>query len=141
MAKSDEATRAEILSVVICDQVRKENNRKDILIGAYGRDIVVSEFAAFLTLTIWIEHVFYGTGDLPLYFKLTTDRGTELFNAQFTATLRHERSPGSISLGEFGVPLTDPCQVIFQFKEHDGDWIHLKSKTVLSRPQGSGKAA
>lgn len=141
MKSHDEMTYAEIYAVVICEQVRKESNGKDILIGVYGGDIIVTDFPAFLTLTIWVEYAFHGPGDLPLTFQLITDRGTELFTAQFTATLRQERSPGSVALGEFGAPLTDPCQIIVQYKEHDGDWIHLKAKNVLKRSQGGDKAA
>jgi hypothetical protein len=42
--------------VIICDDVRHENNGKQILIGVYGSNIVVQSIPFMLNLSIWLEY-------------------------------------------------------------------------------------
>jgi hypothetical protein len=44
----------EIDTVVVCDDIRQENNGKWLLIGVYARDIVVANLPADLRLAIWL---------------------------------------------------------------------------------------
>jgi hypothetical protein len=43
-------------AIVICDDIRKEINGKDILIGVYGGDIVVPATPFVLVLAVWFEY-------------------------------------------------------------------------------------
>lgn len=125
---------AEITAVVICDQVRREQSGKDLIIGAYGGDIFVPSFPAAITLSLWIEHNFVGVGPLALGFRVRTDRGTEVFRAEFVAHVNEEITSGGLSLGEFPVPLTDPCELLVEIRQHSGEWRFLKKKAVLRQP-------
>jgi hypothetical protein len=54
MSENEASKRAElkIISVLICDDVRREENGKEILIGVYSGDIIVTRFPAAMALTI-----------------------------------------------------------------------------------------
>jgi hypothetical protein len=47
---------ASIGAIIVCDDIRKEINGKDILIGVYGGDILVSGTPFVLVLGIWFEY-------------------------------------------------------------------------------------
>ena len=42
-------------SVLLCDDIRREDNGKAILIGVYSGDIVVPQFPAVLRLSLWLQ--------------------------------------------------------------------------------------
>jgi hypothetical protein len=47
---------ASVGAIVICDDIRKEISGKDILIGVYGGDIVVTGAPFVLVLAVWFEY-------------------------------------------------------------------------------------
>ena len=49
-----------ILSALICDDVRREDNGKEILIGVYSGSIAIPTIPANITLTAWINMEIHG---------------------------------------------------------------------------------
>lgn len=60
-------------AVLVCDDVRRDTNNKDILIGVYSADIIVSAVPNWLTLAFYLEYLPTEIGDqeLELRFGLT----------------------------------------------------------------------
>lgn len=50
-------------AVLICDDVRRDTNNKDIIIGVYSADIVISSVPAWLTLSFYLEYLPTETGE------------------------------------------------------------------------------
>lgn len=60
----------EIFHPIICDDVRKEINGKEILIGVYVGEIIVQKIPAMLNLSVWIPFLGHSIGAAPIEFKV-----------------------------------------------------------------------
>ena len=70
------ANKFTVQASIICDDVRVEDNRKQILIGVYGGDFILNKIPATLTFCFWIELVARERGNHPLEFSIQVP-GTE----------------------------------------------------------------
>lgn len=123
-----------ISSVIICDDARREDNGKDILIGVYSGDIIVPSFPAALGLSFWFEYSFDRPGVQDIKFRVVTDRGTELFGVGFKVQVEGQNQSGSFSVGPVAIPMTDPGVLSVQMQQGEDDWSTLKSKIVRKGP-------
>jgi hypothetical protein len=67
--------RADVSSVIICDDVRKEINGKDFLIGVYSGTVNVPAYPSLLSAAFWIEIEPHGIGTIPCRFRIDTPSG------------------------------------------------------------------
>ncbi len=65
------------LSTVVCDDIRREINGKEFLIGVYSGKIIVNSFPARLSIALWINGKIYGEGKEPFLLKLHATNGSE----------------------------------------------------------------
>lgn len=95
--------RADLSSLIICDDVRKEINGKDILIGVYSGTISVPVYPSVFPAAFWIEIEPQGVGTIPCRFKIDTPSGNPPieFGADLDVT-----GPGTAVLVVGGVPLS-----------------------------------
>jgi hypothetical protein len=132
-AKSESSI--QVHSLILCDDVRREESGKDILIGVYSGDILVPQFPAALSLSLWAEYTVRGTGPLLVAFRMTTDRGTELLRVEVTISIGNGGAgAGSIAFRGIGVPLTDPCNLLIAMRQQDSDWVQVRTKAVGAKP-------
>lgn len=72
---------------IICDQVRREDNGKLLIIGVYGHNISVSSFPAHLQLSVvvgtWSKEPL---NDCPMEARATFD-GTEIYSGKGMITI------------------------------------------------------
>lgn len=66
---------ADVSSVIICDDVRKELNGKDILIGVYSGTINVPAYPTVFHAAFWIEIEPQGVGTIPCHFRIDMPSG------------------------------------------------------------------
>lgn len=113
---------------LVCDDMRREDNGKLILIGVYGYDIAVAEFPANIILTVVIG------------FKVTGP--TE---AAFELQVLHERKQIARGRGQFGVSasailgfggtllkdISGPGEIEFQIKLPDQEWQTIKKIPIV----------
>lgn len=62
-------------SVVLCDDVRIEQNNKFILIGVYSNGVAVKEMPATIFLTVWATISFSEVGKHTFFFELHGNKG------------------------------------------------------------------
>jgi hypothetical protein len=62
-------------AVVVCDDIRQEQNNKVILIGVYNGILVVPAFPAELILTWWIQLASEKPGEFKLDVRLVKEDG------------------------------------------------------------------
>jgi hypothetical protein len=60
---------ANISSVIVCDDIRREISGKDILIGVYSGEIVLSSIPFSLNLAIWLEYTPSIVGHNEFYIR------------------------------------------------------------------------
>lgn len=69
-------------NVLVCDDVRREESKKEIIIGVYGTSLVPISFPALLRLVFWVQLSSDSVGKFPCNFRLINSAGTEFFNVQ-----------------------------------------------------------
>lgn len=103
--------RAEVSAVIVCDDVRKEFNGKDILIGVYSGTVNVSAYPTTLSAAFWIELETEGTGSVTCEFRIETPSGNPPIKVAFDLDVAET---GTAVLVMGGVPLA---------LERDGDIV------------------
>ena len=129
---SDKPSIVNILSVVICDDVRTENTGKDILIGVYGGPIALHAIPSPpLPLRCWINLEVRGPTNISLNFRARDHRGKQLLFSQAQIGTQEEHGLGNISLGPFLYVLTEPeGSLTLDYQEEEGEWKNFLTKPV-----------
>lgn len=127
------STPLNIRSVVVCDEVRREDNGKALIIGAYVGDIVLPKFPTRLPLAFY----FIGTGTAPgrgsvelriQYLRSKEPMGLASAKAEF------QRAPigTSMVLVLPGIPFEfdQPTELLISVLEGD-QWREVERKKVI----------
>lgn len=121
----------EFLIALPCDDVRREDNGKDIIIGVYGDTIVVANFPAPLVLTFWVQfRATELTEAHPFSFRLIGDG--DLKFAEMSGGMKTVRiGIGSFAVGPIPLQFQVPTKLKFQAKQANGDWQTLREVEVV----------
>jgi hypothetical protein len=122
----------EIGSVIICDDIRKEVTNKEILIGVYTGDIVVSSFPASIPLAFWVELTPYRPGkhEFNLRLSIPGKKGKLVIQAALeVATL----TGTSAAVAGFQITFDEPGELTLEIGFGD-EWHLLRRKTVQQGP-------
>lgn len=121
---------AEISSVIICDDVRKEVSGKDILIGVFSGGISVPAYPAVLRTALWIEIEPQHVGVINCELKIETPSGNPPFEMGFDLEVIEV---GTAVFVMNGIPLAleKDGHVVVTAKLGDGDWREVKRKPVV----------
>jgi hypothetical protein len=115
-------------AVIVCDDIRKEVTGKEILIGVYTGEILVSSFPSWFPAALWIEieTLEIGRYDVTLRFSLT-DKPPILMKAGIEVS----RS-GTIAIACPGLQLHAEKECEFILEVQDGEeWKVLKRKKIM----------
>jgi hypothetical protein len=125
--------RADIVSVIICDDVRKEQSGKDILIGVFSGGIVLPAYPSHLRLAFWIEIQPEAVGEIHCQIKVETPSGNPPIEAEFDLGVT-EVDTAVIVMG--GVPLAfeRDGEIVVSAKMGSAEWRVVKRKRVFRRP-------
>ena len=138
MPKSKNTLTITCSNVVICDDVRREDNGKAILIGVYTGDIIISDFPYVVDLKCWFEIASKGDGDTPFSARATFEPdGIPFFSLD--AGIERERGPSGEEVTEdyfaavcSPVRVERPGTIVVQFKSGGSDWQTVRSKRIES---------
>jgi len=127
-----------IASALVCDDIRKEENGKAILIGVYGNNIILSKFPVTMHLSLWLQGK-AKDGDYRL--ELGVEALSEGEAAPFQATrnlefsIRDETGKGSsefsIAMNQVPILLKGPGSLFVKIRQNDEDWTTLARKEVV----------
>ena len=123
------------IAAVLCEDVRREENGKQILIGVYSGDIVSMGFPANLGLSVWVNAEVSQTGKGSFQIKFVLD-GSDM-NANMDAEVEVLNSESPIGIASPTLPLSVPRPTTLRvmWKVADGDWEELLSKRVIQAVQ------
>jgi hypothetical protein len=79
----------EIVSIVVCDDVRREENGKEILIGVYGSDIILDRFPGLVAPVFWVQMIPNDAEKLSIGFRLINEADAVFFT--MTGTMEAKR--------------------------------------------------
>ena len=60
-----------ITAVVVCDDIRREITGKDLIIGAYASNIVLTQFPFKIRLAFWVEYQAERAGEHLIKLRMT----------------------------------------------------------------------
>jgi hypothetical protein len=126
----------EFCAIIICDDIRKEINNKDILIGVYSGDIVVSSLPAWLPMAFWIEASAKQIGRHDRSFRITVADNPPLV---LKSELQIEQL-GSLAIMISGLQIYFEKEGTLLLEVQEGEeWKTLKSKKIIigQLPSGS----
>ncbi len=112
-------------NVIICDDVRTENNGKDIIIGVYAENITVQKFPANVVLCLWTQFFANRNGDIMVSFRVQKDK----HNLFFAKGIIRVNDYKKIATMRFpGIPLQVGVEgvLVFQVREEKKKWITIK---------------
>lgn len=121
-----------IENVIICDEVRKEDNGKHLIIGVYPNNMLVPEFPANLAPSIWMQLYLDQDKDTEIEFRIRQDDGKIL--GRGTGVLPMSRTqPATTSLPPSLIKVQKACVLSFQIREKGARWKTLKKVPVELR--------
>jgi len=122
--------RLHIDSVVICDDVRKEFNGKDMLIGVQGTPLIFPAFPANIKLGFWVQFSALKLGSFTLEARLKTSREAVLAHAQFNINVDFLRQSALWMLCD-GIQVQTAESMVLELKESDRQWETIKVIPIL----------
>lgn len=121
---------------VICDDIRKEDNGKLILIGVYSGNILVGGFPGKLALATWLHG--YGHEleevDIEIRYQFVADESEEkpyIVGAQGKITVVNTKDEVSVPLPRMPVVFAGPGLLSVDYRLGGGRWKNLLEKRVL----------
>lgn len=122
---------------VICDDIRREDNGKQILIGVYSEDIIVSSFPAQLNLAMWLQCKAENSGEVNFDFRALRDGNDEIFKGSAKIQVPTADKLLSIAVTPLIVQIISPGTLTFQVRQHQGRWQTVKKMGVGASPKKS----
>lgn len=116
-------------SVLVCDDVRRDTSNKDILIGVYSADIIVSQTPAWLTIALYVEYLPSELGEqkLTLRFGMV---GAGLLGADIGINVT-EVNPVALPIGGIQMLVQGETDFVIEASLDDKKtWQELKRKKI-----------
>lgn len=126
-----------ITSAVLCEDVRKENNNKHLIVGAYGGSILLSKMPGTIAIALYLEGVAADFSPARLSLRFSGP-------GEGSATLHVQYTPSEIGekLISFGTPqvhigVTNAGTFKIEYSEDDENWSVLLERSVSIDPRPS----
>lgn len=119
-----------IVNCLICDDVRREDNGKELLIGVYSANMIVSKFPAGLPVALWGQFTSSQEGDFTFAVRVVSPEDTEFATA--TVQIQKYKANDVASFAVKGLPAVahTRTQLRFQAKFEGEEWKTLKELTI-----------
>lgn len=123
--------RFQIACALFCEDVRREDNGKEMLIGVYSGDIRAGTFPTVIHLVIWMQIISLQSGEAPIEIRLLNKNNDQVFHAGGQIDFRKAYAIGSVHFGPVRVPLSSEDELRLEIREHAGPWTEIKRVLVL----------
>jgi len=131
-----------ITIALLCDDVRRESNGKELLIGVYGNRIILPSFPMALNLTVWMRALFRRPGPAKIEVRVIDDRGQAILPTITAEVLSPPeiKDESTIILGAAPFQLHGPARIAYQWRPPDGEWKEIVGiKVEQGGPEKIGK--
>jgi hypothetical protein len=115
----------EPLATVICDDVRREISGKDVIVGAYGGNLIVGRFPTTLMLAFWIQLNAREAGTRTVQFRISGPPESEHLSVAVKAAVAKE-GPSAIFLPPTPIVASAPFELVVQMQEEGAEWRDLR---------------
>lgn len=126
-----------IKHVTVCDEIRREDSGKFILIGVYGENIIVPRFPLDMTLAFFMSIIPHKEGEISCQWKITHDKFGDLTVTEGKMLVKQKEKESLVALRR--VPLQVPEDGILSLKvrENEGRWRNVKSMLITHSSEDS----
>ena len=119
-----------VSAVVLCDDIRLEQNNKHILIGVYNGTIVVQSFPTEFPVCWWIQALANQTGKFEFDIQLIKDEKDTLLRVKVGFEIQ-AKGWVAMSLPKVPIQLHGPGKLQLQMKAiSEPDWITIQECEV-----------
>ncbi len=122
-----------IHNAIICDQVRKEDTGKHILLGVYPIDALVPDFPTKIVLVLWLQFYVDRNGEFALEFRIQKDK-KNISSTKATMNVKDHLPPVTIALPLAPIEIDGECTLSFQIREKNKRWQTVKELPVKKQP-------
>jgi len=131
----------DVIAAIVCDDVRKEINGKDILVGVYSGGILLNRTPAELGLSFWFLYRPRNTGSAKVELRVSTSEKPNSGEAVVELEVL-QMQDGSFFTPPLGFTFTKPETITGECRIGDGDWRPLITMPVgfVSGPKVSWPA-
>jgi hypothetical protein len=133
----------EITTALICDDVRRESNGKEFLIGVLGNRIFLPSFPMTLNFTVWMRAKFRRSGPAKIEVRLINNLGQAILPVVTTEVSSPPEidDESTIILGGAPFQLHGPAHIKFQWRPVGGQWEEIVGiKIEQGGPDKIGRA-
>lgn len=122
-------------TAIVCDDVRREWNGKDLLIGVYGSGIKFDSIPNFLICSLWLELNVKSAGDFDMFVRVVDNNKQVLFQPPTSAKLKvPEPGFSNIALPGIALNIGSTGMLEFQLSANGENWTTVRSLNVLFGP-------
>ena len=122
-----------IHNAIICDQVRKEDTGKHLLLGVYPADVLVPDFPTPISLVLWMQLYMDRNGKFEFEFRIQKDKES-VSHTKGTLIVKDHLHPATITLPPAIIEIDGECTLSFQIREKNKRWKTAKELPVKKRP-------
>jgi hypothetical protein len=119
-----------IKTVVICDDVRRELNNKEILIGVYSGSVTVPSYPALIRLSFWFEIESTKIGAYHWAVKIETPSGNPPIEIEFDAEVA-EAGDSSVVFPALPIAVERDGEIVISVKRDSEQWTVAKRKKAF----------
>lgn len=133
------------LGVVFCDDIRREDNGKELLIGVYGGSLNMRQMPAAISISEWIrfERISEGEATIPLEFRAIDLKENKTLGYTTVQLSLLKSGPGISRFGSIALPglpmmITHPMVITLQMKQYDEPWGTIgEIEVIMAGPVSS----
>ena len=123
-----------VQNIILCDEVRKEDNGKNFIIGVYPHNILIEDFPATIVLTLWIQFHAEENGPLSVEFRAIDKNKNTLTRGEGTLDIKDCKIISTITVPHMPINLTEKTEIlVFQMRQKTKRWKTIKEMPVEKR--------
>jgi hypothetical protein len=124
----------DIREVLFCDDIRREDNGKALLIGVYHGDMIVSNLPANLRLSFWLQGRAKASGESSVQFRLQLvhegeESTDDLATLDASASGLQADTPTVLVFQAVHLKVDKPAKLTLSVLD-DGSWREIASKKI-----------
>ena len=115
----------DVKAAVLCDDVRKEANGKDIIIGAYTGQITVGGFPAHFPFSLWLILSMKQMGKFKLEIEIRGTSDARISSMETNIEVTGDDNYAGITLGPFMTELQQEGNITARARLDEGAWHEI----------------
>ena len=116
---------------IVCDDVRREDNGKELILGVYSGSILVPTFPSNLMLSFWAQYQASAAGHSVMDARVLSAQRTTLVQLKLNIDVS-DVGCGSIYLPPLPIQVQSHGELHWQIKQEGQDWETIKSIPVVT---------